>query len=99
MRRLLTSSLTWPERAFEATSTASGVETTTTSSRPTTAVRPSPWLCTRLFEVSIRATRPRTALPAPSCSSACQTASQVPTSDHAKETGSTPARSVRSITA
>ena len=65
-RSALTRSFTCPECAFEATSTASGVETTTTSSRPTTAVRPSPWLCTRLFFVPISETRPRTAFPAAS---------------------------------
>ncbi|GJE53512.1 hypothetical protein GOFOIKOB_6594 [Methylobacterium tardum] len=98
-RSAVTSSFTCPERAFEATSTASGVDTTTTSSRPTTAVTPSPWLWTRLFFVSISDTRPRTALPASSWSRTCQTASQVPTSDQGNDTGSTPAWAVRSITA
>ena len=79
--------------ACDATSTASGVATTTTSSRPTTVVRPSPSLWTRLL-LRARSARPGRA---PRCRlrrapSTCQTASQVPTSDHGNETGSTPAR-------
>ena len=53
----------------------------------------------RLFRVRQVSTRPRVALPSASWGETSQMASQLPMSDHGKETGKTPALAVRSITA
>ena len=53
----------------------------------------------KLLRVSTTSTLPRRALPLLSRLEASQTAPQVPTSDQLNDTGNTPARSVRSMTA
>ena len=95
---LATSSRTSCARARGTTSTASGVDTTTRSSAPTTAVSRSTEWITQL-RASVVTTVPWMALPDLSRSAMSKIASQEPMSDQRKLPATTAARSVFSITA